>query len=126
MWQVESLLPSMPQKSFPPGQTWEAGEGVPSVQTNKRQEQEQGSDILKCCDYRTVEISIPSPQITDSRHIHAGGGPDRYHTHNLLYLSYCTSMYVHYIMQYEMQSHTVLMYSTRYEKNKKTFPPCMW
>ena len=30
-----------------------------------------------------LKNAVPS-QITDSRHIHAGGSPDRYCTHNLL------------------------------------------
>ena len=61
--------------------------------------------------------SFSSPQITDSRHIHVGGVlTDTAHT---IYCTYHTVLQSTHYMQYEMQSHTGLMYSAGYEKPQK-------
>ena len=67
--------------------------------------------------------------ITDSRHIHVGCGPDRYCTHNLLYLSYYVLQSTHY-MQYEMHAIThcanVLCWIWKTTKNSRVHCGKKW
>ena len=63
--------------------------------------------------------------ITDNRHIHAGGSPDRYRTHTQFIVLYTVLKSIHY-MQYEMQLHCINNYCTLPDTKNHKIPQCMW
>ena len=61
-------------------------------------------------------VQFPSPQLTADTYMREAVLTDTAHT---IYCTYHTVLQSTHYMQYEMQSHSVLMYSARYEKPQK-------